>query len=167
MLPPPPLRTVRASFDAHGSSTDKPRVTGAGRVSVATTFTVLKVANVHPQRRCRAAPVAQGYSLFNGTSCSHDVPLSRDSAPHVEVCPLARGMMLSKDSIPIRPITGRLSLVPRSPTRSPLGSPCGGLSQQCNRPLLGGLQAYHVPRECPCGLGLASPPVVQHLRWVS
>ena len=31
LLPPPPLRTVRATFTAHGSSTDKPRFTGAGR----------------------------------------------------------------------------------------------------------------------------------------
>ena len=39
---------------------------------------------------------------------------------------------------PIRPITGRLSLVPSSFTRSPIGSPCGALS------LAGGLRAYHV-----------------------
>jgi hypothetical protein len=55
-------RTTTHTFAAHSSSTDTPRVTGAGRVSVATTFTVFKVAHVHPQRRCRAAPVAQGYS---------------------------------------------------------------------------------------------------------
>ncbi len=86
---------------------------------------------------------------------------------HVEVCPLSRGMILPADSLPIRPMTGRPSLAPRSHTRSPLGSPCGALSQPERWLRSGGLRAYHVPRECLCRLGLASPPVVHHLRQVS
>ena len=99
--------------------------------AVATTFTLLEVADVHLLPRCRAAPVAQDHSFINGTSCLHYVPLLRDSAPLVEVCPVSRGVILPGDSTPIRPITGRLSLSPRSHTRSPLGSPCGSLSRQC------------------------------------
>ena len=49
---------------------------------------------------------------------------------HVEVCPLARGMILSEDSTPIRSVTEWPSLFPLSHTRSPIGSPCGSLSQQ-------------------------------------
>src|SRR3954470_19573033 len=61
-------------------------------------------------------------------------------------------------STPIRPITGRPSLAPSSPTRRPVSSPCGLLS------LAGGRRAYHVPPVYLCGLGRASPPVARQLR---
>jgi hypothetical protein len=64
-------------------------------------------------------------------------------------------------------MTEQPSLSPRSHTRSPLGSPCGSLSHPERWLRLGGLRAYHVPREDLYGLGLASPPVVHHLRQVS
>ena len=50
----------------------------------------------------------------------------------MEVCPLSRGMMLSgyPDAIPIPPITGWHSLAPSSCARSPIGLPCGSLSQR-------------------------------------
>jgi hypothetical protein len=47
----------------------------------------------------------------------------------MEVCPLSRGVILPDSATPIRPITGRLSLSPSSFTRTPIGSPCGSLSQ--------------------------------------
>ncbi len=71
----------------------------------------------------------------------------------VEVCSLSRGVMLPRGSTPIRPITGRRSLLPPSPTRTPIGSPCGLLS------LAGGVWAYHVPLDCPDSVGAACPPV--------
>jgi len=71
----------------------------------------------------------------------------------VKVCPLSRGVMLPCGSIPIRPITGRHSLLPPSPTRTPIGSPCSLLS------LTGGVWAYHVPLDCPDSVGAACPPV--------
>jgi hypothetical protein len=78
-----------------------------------------------------------------------------------EVCPVSRGVILSYDPTPIRSITERPSLPPLSPTCTPLGSPCGSLSLEI---LQGEIQAYHVPRKYPGGVGLASPPVGLHLR---
>jgi hypothetical protein len=66
LLPPPPLRTVRATFAAHSSSPEKPRLTRAGQK----TFTRLAAAGVHPSvERCRAAPVAQGYFRIHASLC--------------------------------------------------------------------------------------------------
>lgn len=79
----------------------------------------------------------------------------------VEVCLLSHRMMLSCDSTPIRSITDRPSLSPRSFTRSPIGLPCGWLSISF---LDGKLRAYHVPRLCQDEDDLSSTPVVQHLR---
>lgn len=81
----------------------------------------------------------------------------------MEVSPLSREVMLSEDSTPILSITERHSLCPSSYTRSYMGSPCGSLSLMRQ----GELRAYHVPRECQSGLGLASLPVAQHLRQAS
>ena len=58
------------------------------------------------------------------------------TSDQAEVCPLSRGVMLHpvtltsqpEGSTPILPITERLSLSPPSPTRRPIGSPCGSLS---------------------------------------
>jgi hypothetical protein len=54
-----------------------------------------------------------------------------------------------------------------------MGSPCGSLSLEFDFCLgdeispSGELRAYHVPRECQSGLGLASLPVALGLRQVS
>jgi hypothetical protein len=56
---------------------------------------------------------------------------------------------------PIRPISRRLSLAPSSFTRRPIGVPYGTLSPG----ELGRRRAYHVPKQCPRGLGPAFPPV--------
>src|SRR5215813_3091706 len=57
-----------------------------------------------------------------------------------EVGPLSRGVISLEGSTPVRPITGRHSLLPSSPTRHPVGPPCGGPTPR------GGRRAYHVPR---------------------
>jgi hypothetical protein len=60
------------------------------------------------------------------------------------------------------PLQSRRRLL-RSPRPAPLWA-----SLTVRFPFLkGGIQAYHVPRECPCGGGLASSPVVHYLRSVS
>lgn len=78
----------------------------------------------------------------------------------MEVCSLSRGMMLPAcpDAIPILPITGRRSLLPSSCARSPIGLPCGALSQREGY----GVATFPVSTED--GLGPASSPVVQRLR---
>ena len=75
------------------------------------------------------------------------LPSSLVTRDHAEVSPFAR-----EAPAPIRPITGRRSLAPRSHTRCPTGSPCGSLS------LAGGQRVYHVPHTFPDGLGPAIPP---------
>jgi hypothetical protein len=57
LLPPPPLRTVLATFTAHGSITDKPRFTGAGRVCDKHDLHVTQSRRCSSLARCRAAPV--------------------------------------------------------------------------------------------------------------
>src|SRR5262249_9886984 len=79
----------------------------------------------------------------------------------VEVCLLSHRMMLLCGSIPIRPITDRPSLSPRSFTRNSIGLPRGRLSVSF---LDGKLRAYHVSQFRLDGLGLAYTPVAQHLR---
>src|SRR5262245_3900526 len=83
---------------------------------------------------------------------------SRPPTPRGSLPPFGWGDVAT----PIRPITGRRSLSPRSSTRSLIGSPRGSLS------LAGGLRAYHVaPRKRLRGLGPASTPVARHLRRAS
>lgn len=79
---------------------------------------------------------------------------SRPPTPRGSLPACAEG----EETTPIRPITGRPSLAPRSSTRSPIGAPCDAPS------LTGGLRAYHVPLTSPSGLGRVSRPVAQHLR---
>ena len=50
--------------------------------------------------------------------------------------------MLSENSIPMHPITGRHSLAPRSHTRTGIGLPHGSLSRKRDP---GPVRAYHVP----------------------
>jgi hypothetical protein len=64
---------------------------------------------------------------------------------------------------PIRSITDRPSLAPSSSTRRPVGVSRETLSAGVACPV-GERRVYHVPPLSPCGLGRASPPVVQQLR---
>ena len=79
---------------------------------------------------------------------------SRPPTPEGSLPPFGWGDVAT----PVRPVTGRPSLAPRSSTRSPVGSPYGSLA------LAGGLRAYHVAPPKPRGLGRASTPVARHLR---
>src|SRR5271163_3433601 len=79
-----------------------------------------------------------------------------------EVSTLAGGVRSPGSATPIWPITGRLSLVPSSLTRNPVGWPCGSLSRPVKTGRLGRLRAYHVPSLPRCGLGHAFSPVVRY-----
>jgi len=68
-------------------------------------------------------------SLIYGTSCSHLLPLSRDSAPLRKSARLRVEWSCSR-STPIRLITSRPSLFPLSHTRSPISSSCESRSRQ-------------------------------------
>jgi hypothetical protein len=61
---------------------------------------------------------------------------------HAEVCPLSRGMMLSSDATPIRPITGRRSLSPLSSARIANSLPYGRPA----RTAWAAIRVYRVPR---------------------
>src|SRR5262249_20222001 len=74
---------------------------------------------------------------------------------------VSRGVRSPDGSTPIRPITGRPSLLPPSFTRSPVGRPYDLPTPG------GGLRAYHVAPLKPRGLGPASSPVARHLRRAS
>src|SRR6266849_9633012 len=59
---------------------------------------------------------------------SRSWPSSFVTKDQMDVCPLARGVMLRGRSTPIHPITEWPSLLPSSYARTPLGSPHGPLS---------------------------------------
>src|SRR5713101_8197954 len=59
----------------------------------------------------------------------------------MDVCPLARGVMLRGRSTPIHPITAWPSLLPSSSSRTPFGLPYGSLS------LAGDVRGSHVPSQ--------------------
>src|SRR5262249_54107924 len=72
----------------------------------------------------------------------------------MDVSPLARGVMLPVGATPLHPMTGWPSLLPSSPSRTSIGSPCGSLS------LAGDVRGCHVPSPSqPNGLGALCPPV--------
>jgi len=78
------------------------------------------------------ADVHQAVGLSSGIPSPRGLPQVLMMRHQMEVCPLSRGMMLSgnPDAIPIPPITGWHSLAPSSCARSPIGLPCGSLSQR-------------------------------------
>lgn len=78
----------------------------------------------------------------------------------MEVGPLSRGVMSPIGSIPVRPITERLSLSPSSLTRNPINSPYG-LPSLLPGEVTGLPRSTDIPLD---GLGAVSPPVGQHLR---
>jgi hypothetical protein len=80
----------------------------------------------------------------------------------MEVCPLARGMILVMNFNPYPPhyraaFAFSIFLYPH---RFQLALRLAFLI------VSGEIRAYHVPRKFQDGLGFAYPPVVQHLRWV-
>lgn len=168
LLHPGPLRTGRAPFDA--SRLKHPKGPGKDSVLHFKTFTV-KMRLPTLCLRVRQLPwlywmnpgqatVHPVLGLSSGIPSPRGLPHGPVTGHPMEVCPLVRGMMLpgGPDAIPIPPITGRRSLPPSSFTRSPIGSPCGSLSQREDY----GLTTFRVSTKN--GLGLASSPVAPHLR---
>jgi hypothetical protein len=136
---PPPLRTVHAPFNAYGSSIGQRAFSkhavgpiGLGvhlGVTTAVPATeIISVAEAAPAR-IMAIPPTDLHCLLRRLADG-----SRPPTPRGSRLAFARGDLAT----PIRPMTGRLSLPPRSFTRSPIGSPCGSST------LTGGLRAYHV-----------------------
>ena len=85
----------------------------------------------------------------------------------MDVCPLARGVILPVGATPLHPMTGWRSLLPSSHARTPVGSPCGSLSLRGKRTGLpcsvsatyewgrralstGSVSAHDKERESPC-----------------
>ncbi len=103
--------------------------------------------------RWETAPVRLSLS----SALSPQVGWTSVGAPsdQTEVCPLARGGMLSNDAPPIRAITVRPSLPPPSSTPTAISLPYGMLT------LTGAVGAYHVPQSSPDGLGLLWTPVAR------
>ncbi len=72
----------------------------------------------------------------------------------MDVCPLARGVMLPVGATPIHPTTGWRSLLPSSSSRTPISLPYGLLS------LTGDVRGCHVPSQSHTnGVGALCPPV--------
>jgi hypothetical protein len=139
LLPPRPLRTARAPFDACSSSIGQRALIkhavvpiGLGvHLSVTTAepaTEMISVAAGAPATAVTAAPTSLHPSLRRLADGS------RPPTPEGSLPPFGWGNVPT----PIRPITGRPSLPPSPCTRSPIGSPYGSLSPG------GGLRAYHV-----------------------
>jgi len=113
---------------------------------------VTSVAAVAPARAVTTPPTDLHHSLRRLADGSRP-PTPRGSLP-----PFGWGDVAT----PIRPITDRPSLPPRSLTRSPIGRSCDLPTPK------GGLRTYHVALLKPLrGLGPASTPVARHLRRAS
>jgi len=133
---PPPLRTVQAPFNAYGSSL-RQRAFGKHAVGpiglgvhlgVTTTVPTTEVAEAAPARIVTIPPTVLHCPLRRLADGSRPLTLRGSRLA------FARGDLAT----PIRSLTRRPSLPPRSFTRSPIGSPCGWPT------LAGGLRAYHV-----------------------
>jgi hypothetical protein len=142
LLPaPPPLRTVRAPFDAYSSSIRQRFLPERGcpiglgvNLSVIATGPATELTSVvqaAPAEVVATSPTVL-LCLLRRLADGSRPPTPEGSGPAFAWSNLAIG------STPIRPITGRRSLPPSSFTRSPIDSPCGSSS------LAGGLRAYHV-----------------------
>ena len=142
LLPaPPPLRTVRAPFDAYSSSIRQRFLPERGcpiglgvNLSVIATGPATELTSVvqaAPAEVVATSPTVL-LCLLRRLADGSRPPTPEGSGPAFAWSNLAIG------STPIRPITGRHSLPPSSFTRSPIDSPCGSSS------LAGGLRAYHV-----------------------
>ena len=103
------------------------------------TFTI-RAWSLRTVSRSESAPVSVATAVicflpFGGW------PRSLVMQDQMDVCPLARGVMLPVGSTPIHPITGRRLLLPSSHSRTSIGSPCGSL------PLAGDVRGCHVPSQ--------------------
>ena len=141
MPAPPPLRTVRASFDAYSSSIRQRFLPERGcpiglGVNLSVTATgpateLTSVAQAAPAEVIATSPTVLLCLLRRLTDGLR--PLTPEGSwPAFAWSDVAIG------STPVRPIPGRPSLRPSSFTRSPIVSPCGSST------LAGGLRAYHV-----------------------
>ena len=153
---PPPLRTVRALFNAYGSSMEqRPCEIRSGPVPLAHDT---PYGTRLPQRgnlvvTTSVPATAMGFHGGEGrTSGIRTIPptdllcplrrlavSSRPSTPEGSQLAFARGHVAT----PIRPVTGRPSLPPSSFTRSLIGSPHGWPTRW------GRLRAYHVASREP------------------
>src|SRR5712692_3289466 len=117
-----------------------------------TTFTI-RVWSLRTVIRSESAPVSVATAVICFLS-SRGWPSFLVTQDQMDVCPLARGVMLPVGATPIHPTTGRHSLLPSSPSRTSIGSPCGSLS------LAGDVRGCHVPSQSHTdGLGALCPPV--------
>jgi hypothetical protein len=146
--PPPPLRTVRAPFNAYGSSIEqRPCVARPGSAPPAHDTPYGTRSPHWPWGRPGHYYGRAGYRRSAGAAPRALPPAT------VLLCPLCRLAVGSCPSTPggsqlafargdlatpIRPATGRRSLPPPSFTRRPIGSPCGWPT------LAGGRRAYRV-----------------------
>jgi len=141
LLRPSPLRTVRASLPAHGSSFSNALKArrGSPRLNLVVPSrywpAATKPDELDQGRTKGIYPSSSAFpcqgGLFDGLAMRHPM----------EVCPLSCGVMSLVRSTPIHTITVRLSLAPFSHPRRPISVPCGSLS------LTGDLRVYHVPHK--------------------
>ncbi len=146
--PPPPLRTVRAPFNAYGSSIgQRPCVARPGTAPPAHDTTYGTRSPHWPWGQPGHYYGRAGYRDSAGATPRALPPVTDLLCPPsrlaVGSCPptpegsrlaFARGDVAT----PIRPVAGRPSLPPSSCTRRPIGSPCGGPTPAGER------RAYHV-----------------------
>jgi hypothetical protein len=148
---PSPLRTVRASFPAYGSSTSKTdcwSIRLPSRDNLCDT-TMVGTRLWMNQRRGRSA----GWS--NHLQLSWLSPFKVFSIRSRKKAPVGRGLTFVPGNVEtrIRPITGRPSLLPTSQARTSISSPCGS-------PSLAG-EDTGLPRSAPevsTGLGTCCRP---------
>ena len=133
MPSPPPLRTVRATFTAYGSSlANAPRETRCLRYERRQLHDTppgpLPVSRGgRTSKRCRRRHLLASSSGWSNFLVPQD--------PR-EVCPLSRGVMLQPLSAPL---PRRPSLAPSSSARLRVGRPCGFPTPKGRR------RVYHVP----------------------
>ena len=116
------------------------------------TFTI-RAWSLRTVIRWESAPVSVATAVICLLS-SGGWPNSLVMQDQMDVCPLARGVMLRRRSTPIHPITEWPSLLPSSSARTPVSSPYGSLS------LTGDVRGCHVPSQSQTnGVGALCPPV--------
>jgi hypothetical protein len=117
-----------------------------------TTFTI-RAWSPRTVSRWESAPVSVATAVICLLS-SGGSPRSLVMQDQLDVCPLARGVMLPVGATPIHPITEWRSLLPSSSARTSIGLPCGSLS------LAGDVRGCHVPAQSHTnGGGALCPPV--------
>ena len=140
LLPLSPLRTARESFPSSSSSlANAPCGTRWCHVLLwhHLHHTHLEPPHRHPVGECTSR-VATAVICFLS---SGGWPNSLVMQDQMDVCPLARGVMLPVGATPIHPITGWRSLLPSSSSRTSISLPCGVLS------LTGDVRGSHVPSQ--------------------